>query len=210
MPGERLRAVAEPLGADVWFGVPADRAAPLRRRRCGRRPNPIPRSFDVVRRARGRPAHERARPLQPARLLVGRASSTRAAWRSAQIGSTSGHGLGVGHRPHLRRPARARTGSSPPTCWREATRPQVDGPLPDPRRGGHLRPRLPAHHRPAAARAQPAQLRPLRHRRRARLRRPRRRRRVRLRHEPRHPPLAEHPQPGPHRRRLRLPRSAAG
>ena len=41
-PGQRPDAgrrgcgrVAEPLGADVWFGVPADRAAPLRRRRVG-------------------------------------------------------------------------------------------------------------------------------------------------------------------------------
>ena len=142
--------------------------------------------------------------LQSAGLLVDGAWSTPPQWRSAQIPSTNTHATATGvarHLPGLLEPGRLLS----PGLLAEATSPQSVGYCPvlgeEVTFGLGFKPTTPA----APVRPQSVGLRPLRDRRRGRLRRPRRRGRLRLRHEPRHPPLAEHPEPVAHRRRLRLP-----
>lgn len=93
MPGDRLRAVAGPLGADVWFGVPA-----AEQHRCAdvvwapARRLPAPGTFagldgDVLMNAL-------AHLNPPGYSSVGVVNTP--AWRSAQIGSTSGHASAAG------------------------------------------------------------------------------------------------------------------
>jgi CubicO group peptidase (beta-lactamase class C family) len=93
MPGDRLRAVAGPLGADVWFGVPD-----AEQHRCAdvvwapARPLPAVGTFaglegDVLMNAL-------AHLNPPGYSSVGVVNTP--AWRSAQIGSTSGHASASG------------------------------------------------------------------------------------------------------------------
>ena len=124
-------------------------------------------------------------------------------WRSAEVPSTNGHGTARGlarFYAALLEPGRLLSVD----LLAEATPHSVGGLLPDPPRRGGVRPRFQADGAPPPLRSQPAQLRALRHRGRGRLRRSRRAPGLRLRHEPRDPALAEHTQPGPHRRRLRV------
>jgi CubicO group peptidase (beta-lactamase class C family) len=96
MPGDRLRAVAEPLGADVWFGVPT-----AEQHRCAdivwapARPMP---TADALRTFAGLDGDVLMNALAhlnpPGYSSVGVVNT--AAWRSAQIGSTSGHASASG------------------------------------------------------------------------------------------------------------------
>ena len=94
MPGDRLRAVAEPLDADVWFGVPGRRAAPLRRRRVGpgRGRCPTVDTFDGLEGDVLMNVLAHFNP--PGYSSIGVVNTP--AWRSAQIGSTSGHASASG------------------------------------------------------------------------------------------------------------------
>jgi CubicO group peptidase (beta-lactamase class C family) len=93
MPGERLRAVAEPLGADVWFGVPG-----AQQHRCAdvvfapAAPIPSIHSFDGLEGDLLMNALAHFNP--PGYSSIGVVNT--AAWRSSQIGSTSGHASASG------------------------------------------------------------------------------------------------------------------
>ena len=146
MPGDRLRDVAEPLDADVWFGVPAGRAASLRRRGVGAAapvPDGRPRTFD---RLEGDVLMNALAHLNPPGYSsVGLVNTP--AWRAAQIGSTSGHASASGLAriyAALLDPGRLLS----PALLADATRPGRRA-VPDPGRGRHLRPRVPAHDRHA-------------------------------------------------------------
>jgi CubicO group peptidase (beta-lactamase class C family) len=93
MPGPRLRTVTEPLGADVWFGVPE-----AEQHRCAEvvwaPPRPIlpVESFDGL---EGDMLMNLLAHLNPPGYSsIGVVNSP--AWRSAQIGSTSGHASASG------------------------------------------------------------------------------------------------------------------
>jgi CubicO group peptidase (beta-lactamase class C family) len=93
MPGERLRAVAEPLGADVWIGLPSaehDRCADIVW--APERPLPTIRTFDGLEGDLLMNALAHFNP--PGYSSVGLVNTP--AWRSAQIGSTSGHASASG------------------------------------------------------------------------------------------------------------------
>jgi CubicO group peptidase (beta-lactamase class C family) len=93
MPGDRLRAIAEPLGADVWFGVP-----PAEQHRCAdvvwapAQPLPTPGTFAGLEGDALMNALAHFNP--PGYSSVGVVNTP--AWRSAQIGSTSGHASAAG------------------------------------------------------------------------------------------------------------------
>ena len=93
MPGERLRAINEPLGADVWFGVPPDQ-----QHRCAEvlwsPPAPVPvfNTFDGLTGDALMNALAHFNP--PGYSSIGVVNSS--AWRSQQIGSTSGHASASG------------------------------------------------------------------------------------------------------------------
>jgi CubicO group peptidase (beta-lactamase class C family) len=93
MPGDRLRAVAQPLGADVWFGVP-----PAEQHRCAdvvwapAQPLPTPGTFAGLEGDALMNALAHFNP--PGYSSVGVVNTP--AWRSAQIGSTSGHASAAG------------------------------------------------------------------------------------------------------------------
>lgn len=93
MPGERLGAVARPLAADIWFGVPEPE-----QHRCAEilwaPPDPIPKvsSFEGLEGDTLMSALAHLNP--PGYSSIGVVNSSR--WRSAQIGSTSGHGSASG------------------------------------------------------------------------------------------------------------------
>jgi CubicO group peptidase (beta-lactamase class C family) len=93
MPGDRVRAVAEPLGADVWFGVPAGE-----QHRCAdvvwapARPLPTLPTFDGL--TGDVLMNVLAHLNPPGYSSVGLINTP--AWRSAQIGSTSGHASASG------------------------------------------------------------------------------------------------------------------
>ena len=90
MPGERLRDVVAPLGAERVVRRPRGRAASLRRRRVAP-PFPVPevgpRTFDKLEGDALMNALAHLNP--PGYSSVGLVNTP--AWRSAQIGSTSGH-----------------------------------------------------------------------------------------------------------------------
>jgi CubicO group peptidase (beta-lactamase class C family) len=93
MPGERLRAVVEPLGADLWFGVPS-----AEQHRCAdvvwapARPMPRPESFDGLEGDLLMNALAHMNP--PGYSSIGLVNTS--AWRSLPLGSTSGHGSASG------------------------------------------------------------------------------------------------------------------
>src|SRR3546814_2129918 len=88
MPGERLRRLADPLEADVWFGVPEAEQA-----RCAdiiwAPTNEIPtlRSFDGL---AGDVLMAAKSQLNPPAYSSIRVVNTHL-WRSLQLGSTAGH-----------------------------------------------------------------------------------------------------------------------
>jgi CubicO group peptidase (beta-lactamase class C family) len=93
MPGEQLRAIAEPLDADVWFGVPADE-----QHRCAdvmfapERPLPAGVRFDGLEGDLLMNAMAHFNP--PGYSSIGVVNTP--AWRATQIGSTSGHASASG------------------------------------------------------------------------------------------------------------------
>ena len=127
-------------------------------------------------------------------------------WRSAEVPSTNGHGTARGLArlyATLLEPGRVLSDD----LLAESTRIQSEGYCPilheDVAFGLGFKPTVPR--RPFGP--NPQQFRALRHRGRGRFRRSRRRPGLRLRDEPCDPTLAEHAQPGPHRRRLRCARA---
>jgi CubicO group peptidase (beta-lactamase class C family) len=93
MPGDRLRGVADPLGADVWFGVPAGdqhRCADIVWAPAG--PIPDVHSFDGLEGDLLMNALAHFNP--PGYSSVGLVNSP--AWRALQVGSTSGHASASG------------------------------------------------------------------------------------------------------------------
>jgi CubicO group peptidase (beta-lactamase class C family) len=125
MPGDALRALAGPLGADVWFGVPLE-AQP----RCAdvlwAPSQPLP-TFDLDRLSGDVLLNALAHFNPPGYSSVGLANTPE--WRLTQIGSTSGHGSATGV-------ARIYTELAVPDrllsqdLLREATRAQSTGPCP--------------------------------------------------------------------------------
>ena len=199
MPGDRLRGLAASLDADVWCGVPASE-----QRRCA----------DVL----WAPAHEIGTADfgrlsgDPLMVALGyfnppgyssRDVVNTPAWRGAQVPSTNGHGSASGvARIYSALLDHGRLLS--PDLLAEATTCAVRRLVPGARRGDHVRPRVQANRASSPVRSESGKLRSLRHRWRCWLCRSRCGRRVRLRDEPRHPPMAEHPQPSTHRSRLRI------
>jgi len=124
-PGEALRALAGPLGADVWFGVPAGE-----QHRCAEvlwAPRaPIP-AVDVRRLTGDALMVALAHVNPPGYSSMGVVNTAR--WRAAEIGSTSGHGSASGLArvyAELARPGRLLS----PDLQAEASRPQSVGPCP--------------------------------------------------------------------------------
>jgi CubicO group peptidase (beta-lactamase class C family) len=125
MPGDALRALAGPLGADVWFGVPLEEQP-----RCAEvlwaPSQPIP-TFDLDRLSGDVLLNALAHFNPPGYSSVGLANTPQ--WRLTQIGSTSGHGSAAGV-------ARIYTELAVPDrllsqdLLREATRAQSTGPCP--------------------------------------------------------------------------------
>jgi CubicO group peptidase (beta-lactamase class C family) len=93
MPGDLLRRVADPLGADVWFGVPA-----AEQHRCAdvvwapARPIPAVHAFDGLDGDLLMNALAHFNP--PGYSSVGVVNTP--AWRALQVGSTSGHASASG------------------------------------------------------------------------------------------------------------------
>ena len=124
-PGAGLRAVAEPLGADLWFGVP-----PAQQHRCAEviwaPASPTPRidpdtlSGDAL-------MNVLAHFNPPGYSSVGLVNTP--SWRAAQVPSTNGHGTAAG----LARVYGALLSDAPPVSrdlLRLATTPQSVGPCP--------------------------------------------------------------------------------
>ena len=199
--GRRLAALAGPLGADVHRRRPAGGAAPLRRGalRCA---GPAGRAGGRRIAGGGRP-HGDAELLQPAGLLVhGRGQHGGLARRRGPVDQRARLGAAAwpACTPRCSSPGRLLSAD----LLAEATSPQSEGYCPilheDVTFGLGFKPTVPR--RPfgpnagsfghfgtggAVGFADPAG-----------------RRRVRLRHEPRHPPLAEHAQPVADRRAVRV------
>ena len=93
MPGERLRAVAQPLDAEVWFGVPL-----AEQRRCAEilwaPAQPLPTSVDFDGLEGEILINALAHLNPPGYSSIGVVNTP--AWRSSQIGSTSGHASASG------------------------------------------------------------------------------------------------------------------
>lgn len=99
MPGERLRAIAEPLEADVWFGVPAadqGRCAEVVWEEVGLIATAAGiGGFDAFQAFEGDTLMNLLAHLNPPGYSSIGVVNTQA-WRSAQIGSTSGHATAAG------------------------------------------------------------------------------------------------------------------
>ena len=95
MPGARLRAVAGPLGADVWFGVP-----PAEQHRCAEviwapgTPMPTVAQAEAAGLSGDAMMSVLAHFNPPGYSSVGVVNTAR--WRSAQLPSTNGHGTATG------------------------------------------------------------------------------------------------------------------
>ena len=93
MPGERLGSVATSLGADVWFGLPA-----AEQPRCAEviwdPASPMPTFGDFHGLEGDQLMNAQAHFNPPGYSSAGVVNTT--AWRSSQIGSTSGHGSASG------------------------------------------------------------------------------------------------------------------
>lgn len=125
MPGDALREVAAPLGADVWFGVPD-----AEQHRCAELlwapSQPMP-TFDASQLSGDLLLNALAHFNPPGYSSVGLVNT--AEWRRAQIGSTSGHGSASGVAriyTQLAQPDRLLSAD----LRREATRAQSSGPCP--------------------------------------------------------------------------------
>ena len=126
MPGDALRALAEPLGADVWFGVP-----PEEQDRCADVIWASDASFAVTSTwptlSGDTLMNALAHLNPPGYSSIGVVNTP--TWRQAQIGSTGGHGSASGL-------ARVYAALAVPDrllshdLLREATRPQSVGPCP--------------------------------------------------------------------------------
>ncbi len=125
MPGDALRALAEPLGADLWFGVPPEEQA-----RCADviwASNATFGDVDVTTLSGDLLMNVLAHLNPPGYSSIGVVNTP--SWREAQIGSTGGHGSASGL-------ARAYAALAVPDrllshdLLREATRPQSVGPCP--------------------------------------------------------------------------------
>jgi CubicO group peptidase (beta-lactamase class C family) len=125
MPGVALRAVAAPLEADVWFGVPAEE-----QHRCAEviwAPRHAMPQVDLSKLRGDALMNVLAHFNPPGYSSIGVVNTP--AWRSAQIGSTSGHGSATGLAriyAALLRPGRLLS----PTMLREATSAQVTAECP--------------------------------------------------------------------------------
>ena len=190
--GRRLAALAGPLDADLHVGVP-----PAEQHRCA----------EVLFEAPGPPAMPHAALEGDARMEMlsyfnppGFSSMgvvNTAAWRSAEVPSTNGHGSARGVArlyAALLEPGRLLSSD----LLAEATSAQSEGYCPilheDVTFGLGFKPTVPR--RPFGP--NPGQLRPFRHGGSGGVRRSGRRCGVRLRDESRHPTLAEHAQPRAH------------
>jgi CubicO group peptidase (beta-lactamase class C family) len=120
MPHDALRAVAEPLGADVWFGVPGSE-----QRRCADllwQQEIPPIDFDAL---EGDVKMTMMSYFNPPGFCSAGVVNT-AQWRSAQIPATNGHGTATGVAriyAALLEPGRLLS----PDLLAEATRPQSTG-----------------------------------------------------------------------------------
>jgi CubicO group peptidase (beta-lactamase class C family) len=125
LPGARLRAVAEPLGADLWFGVPDEHHA-----RCADViwAPPVAMSEISYRGLEGDALmNALAHFNPPGYSSIGVVNTPR--WRSAQVPSTNGHGSATGlarFYAALLEPEQLLS----PGLLAEATRPQSVGPCP--------------------------------------------------------------------------------
>ena len=120
MPGTRLRSFAEPLGADVWFGVPAAeqaRCAELLWDQPGESPDPFQLDGDA--------RMTMLSYFNPPGYCSAGVVNTRE-WRGAQIPATNGHGTATGVAriyAALLEPDRLLSAA----VLAEATRPQSEG-----------------------------------------------------------------------------------
>ena len=113
MPGERLRAVAEPLGADVWFGVPEDEHHCCAGGQAHDRPAPDPATVDGL---------EGEQPSTPSPTST-RPATPRWAWSTRRRGARCRWGPPRGTPRPRGSPACTRRCWSPagccrPPCWR--------------------------------------------------------------------------------------------
>ena len=120
MPGARLRAIAEPLAADVWFGVPVAEQV-----RCAELlwapPSPFPDPYQFE----GDASMTMLSYFNPPSFCSAGVVNT-PEWRSAQIPATNGHGTATGVAriyAALLVPGRLLS----PELLAEATRPQSEG-----------------------------------------------------------------------------------
>lgn len=125
MPGDALRALAAPLGADVWFGVPPGEQA-----RCADilwAPGSPLGGVDVSRLSGDQLMNALTHLNPPGYSSIGVVNTP--AWRQAQIGSTGGHGSASGvARVYASLVVPDRLLSQ--DLLREATTPQSIGPCP--------------------------------------------------------------------------------
>ena len=95
MPGDALRRLADPIGADVWFGVPA-----AEQQRCADviwdpgRPTPMPDLRPLQDRDTDAAMNALAHFNPPGYSSIGLVNTSR--WRGAQVPSTNGHGTARG------------------------------------------------------------------------------------------------------------------
>ena len=200
--GAGWRRVAGPARRRRARRRPAGGAAPLRRRalrRVGRRPA----TLDSRTRSRATRRMEMLSYFNPPGYSSMGVVNT-PQWRGAEVPSTNGHGTARGVArlyAALLEPGRLLS----PDLLAEATSPQSEGYCPILARGRDVRSRASSRRcrgarsgptRGASATSAPGGA--------VGFADPDARRGVRLRHEPRHPPLAEHAQPVAHRRALRV------
>lgn len=123
MPGDRLRSAIGPIGADVWFGVPESE-----QRRCAdviwAPTNPVPAVTDFDGLDGDLLMKALAHLNPPGYSSIGVVNTP--AWRSAQIGSTSGQATASGI-ARVYAELLTADGLISPALLARATRPQVEG-----------------------------------------------------------------------------------